>query len=71
MQPLNVGDEAVSFLVAGDTETMPYFAVVNRQGRYTVGGDTLQPASGDPLSAEFAALGLAGLSDCVVEIAGA
>ena len=50
IEPLDVGDEAIWFLVAGDAETMPYFAVVNRQGRYTIAGDTLQPASDDPLS---------------------
>ena len=51
IEPLDVGDEAVWFLVAGDAETMPYFALVNRQGRYTIAGDTLQPAADDPLSA--------------------
>ena len=50
IQPLDVGDQAVWFLVAGDGETMPYFALVNRQGRYTITGDTLRPAADDPLS---------------------
>jgi hypothetical protein len=61
ISPLDVGDEAVWFLVAGDGEAMPYYAVTNRQGRYTVVGDALQPASDDPLSTELAALGLEGL----------
>jgi hypothetical protein len=69
VQPLDVGDEAVWFLVAGDSETMPYFAVVNRQGRYTVAGDTLQPASDDPLGTELAALGFDGLSERVTDLA--
>jgi hypothetical protein len=65
MPPLDVGDEAVWFLVAGDDEAMPYFAVVNRQGRYTVAGDSLHPASDDPLSSELAALGLKRLAAVV------
>ncbi len=69
VQPLDVGDEAMWFLVAGDAETMPYFAVVNRQGRYTVAGETLRPASDDPLSRRLAALGLDGLSDRVAGVA--
>ena len=68
MQPLDVGDEAVWFLVAGDAETMPYFAVVNRQGRYTIAGDTLRAASDDLLSTELAGLGLAGLVERVGEV---
>jgi hypothetical protein len=48
---------------------MPYFAVVNRQGRYTVAGDALQPAADDPLSRSLAGLGLDGLSDRVTDIA--
>jgi hypothetical protein len=66
---LDVGDEAMWFLVGGDAETMPYFAVVNRQGRYAVAGESLQPASDDPLSRRLAALGLDGLSDRVSDIA--
>lgn len=66
--PLDVGDEAIWFLVAGDAETMPYLALVNRQGRYTIAGDTLRPAADDPLSAELADLGLAGLVDRVEEL---
>jgi hypothetical protein len=68
VEPLDVGDEAMWFLVGGDAETMPYFAVVNRQGRYTVTGDTLQPASDDALSRSLAALGLDELSDRVREL---
>ena len=60
--PLGVGDEAVWFLVAGDAETMPYFAVVNRQGRYTITGNTLQPAADDALSRQLAELGVDGLA---------
>jgi hypothetical protein len=69
VQPLDVGDEAMWFLVAGETDTMPYFALVNRQGRHTVAGDTLRPASDDPLSRTLAALGLDGLSDRVADVA--
>jgi hypothetical protein len=69
VEPLDVGDEAMWFLVGGDAETMPYFAVVNRQGRYTVAGDALQPAADDPLSRSLAGLGLDGLSDRVTDIA--
>ena len=69
VEPLAVGDEAIWFLVGGDAETMPYFAVVNRQGRYTVAGESLQPASDDPLSRRLAALGLDGLSDRVTDTA--
>jgi hypothetical protein len=69
VEPLDVGDEAVWFLVGGDAETMPYFAVVNRQGRYTATGDTLQPASDDSLSRSLAGLGLDELSDRVTDIA--
>ena len=43
IEPLDVGDQAIWFLVAGDAETMPYLALVNRQGRYTIAGDTLRP----------------------------
>jgi hypothetical protein len=57
------------FLVGGDADTMPYFAVVNRQGRYTVAGETLQSGSDDPLSGELADLGVEGLSDRVTAIA--
>ena len=65
MQPIDVGDEAVWFLVAGDAETMPYYAVVNRQGRYVVTGDKLRAASDDALSTELAELGMPGLTDRV------
>jgi hypothetical protein len=70
VEPIDVGDEAMWFLVGGDAETMPYFAVVNRQGRYTVIGDTLEPASDDPLSRSLAGLGLDELSDRVTGTAG-
>jgi hypothetical protein len=69
VEPLDVGDEAMWFLVGGDADTMPYFAVVNRQGRYTVAGETLQSGSDDPLSGELADLGVEGLSDRVTAIA--
>jgi hypothetical protein len=68
VEPLDVGDEAVWFLVGSDAETMPYFALVNRQGRYTVAGDSLQPASDDPLSRRLAAVGLDGLSDRIASV---
>lgn len=62
VQPLAEGDVAVWFLVSGHGEAMPYYAVVNRQGRYRVNGDTLVAASeDDPLSRRVAALGLAAL----------
>jgi hypothetical protein len=60
--PLDLGDEAVWFLDAGDGEAMPYYALVNRQGRYTISGDALQPAADDPLSRELASAGLDGLA---------
>ncbi len=69
IQPLDVGERAVWFLVAGDGETMPYFALVNRQGRYTIAGDTLRPAADDPLSTELADAGLEGLQARVADIA--
>jgi hypothetical protein len=69
VEPLDVGEEAVWFLVGGDAEAMPYFAVVNRQGRYTVTDDTLEPASDDPLSGSLAGLGLDELSHRVTDIA--
>ncbi len=69
IESLDVGGEAVWFLVGGDAETMPYYAVVNRQGRYAIAGDTLQPASVDPLSTRLAALGLDRLADEVTAIA--
>ena len=65
MRPLDTGDEALWFLVVGDSEAMPYFAVVNKQGRYVVDGDGLRASSDDPLSSELAGLGLAGLTDSV------
>jgi hypothetical protein len=68
IEPLEIGDQAIWFLVAGDAETMPYLALVNRQGRYTITGDTLRPTADDPLSAELANLGLAGLADRVEEL---
>ena len=48
---------------------MPYFALVNRQGRYTIAGDTLRPAADDPLSTELADAGLEGLQARVADIA--
>jgi hypothetical protein len=36
MTPLDAGDQAVWFLVAGDGESVPYYAVVNPQGRVAV-----------------------------------
>jgi hypothetical protein len=33
LEPLRVGDQAVWFLVAGDDVSLPYYAVVNSQGR--------------------------------------
>jgi hypothetical protein len=33
LQPLEEGEQAVWFLVAGDSESLPYYAVVNSQGR--------------------------------------
>ena len=65
--PLGVGDQAVWFLVAGDAETMPYFALVNRQGRYTIAGDTLRPAADDQLSTEVAGAGLERLIERIGE----
>ena len=61
LEPLDVGAQAVWFLVAGDDETLPYHAVVNAQGRVTPGA-----AADDPLSQEMAALGLDGLIDAVL-----
>ncbi|MDF2732489.1 MAG: hypothetical protein K0S92_1122 [Desertimonas sp.] len=68
MRPLDTGDKALWFLVVGDSEAMPYFAVVNKQGRYVVDGDGLRASSDDPLSTELAGLGLAGLTDRVEEL---
>ncbi len=68
IEPLDVGDQAIWFLVAGDAETMPYFALVNRQARYTIAGDTLRPSADDPLSTELADLGLVGLVDRVQKL---
>ena len=68
MRPLDPGDEAVWFLVAGDVESMPYYAVVNRQGRYVVTGDELRPAADDALSTELARLGIGGLTERVDEL---
>ncbi len=33
LEPLRVGEQAVWFLVAGDDASLPYYAVVNSQGR--------------------------------------
>jgi hypothetical protein len=33
MEPLEVGDQAVWYLVAGDGSAQPYYAVINSQGR--------------------------------------
>ena len=50
MAPLDVGDRAVWFLVAGGSDDQPYHAVVNGQGRYEIVGATLRPAGEDRLS---------------------
>ena len=65
MSPLETGDRAVWFLVAGGSDEQPYHAVVNDQGRYQVVGDTLRPSGDDPLAVELAGLGLEGLGDAV------
>jgi hypothetical protein len=57
MAPLEDGDQAIWFLVAGGSDDEPYHAVVNGQGRYEVVGATLQTAADDPLSRRLAALG--------------
>ena len=44
MAPLDVGDRAVWFLVAGGSDEQPYHAVVNGQGRYEIIGATLRPS---------------------------
>ena len=48
MIPLEAGDRAVWFLVAGGSDEQPYHAVVNAQGRYEVVGDTLRPSRRRP-----------------------
>jgi hypothetical protein len=62
MTPLDEGDEAAWFLVAGVDESQPYHAVVNAQGRVIAGA----AATDDPLSQELAALGLDGVIDAVL-----
>ena len=70
VDPLDAGDRAVWFLVAGGTDELPYHAVVNAQGRYEVVGDTLRPASEDPLSRQLTALGPESLVAAVDEVSG-
>ena len=61
MTPLDEGDQAVWFLVAGVGESQPYHAVVNAEGRFVEG-----TIADDPLSQELAALGLDGVIDAVL-----
>jgi len=61
MTELNAGDAAVWFLVAGGSDSMPYYAAVNSQARFQIIGDTLDPSGDDPLSRELAELGRDGL----------
>ncbi len=69
MSALDVGDRAVWFLVAGDSDELPYLAAVNGQGRYEIAGATLRPSGEDRLSQELAALGVEGLVAAVDELA--
>jgi hypothetical protein len=66
LAPSTTGDDAVWFLIrAGDDEEARY-VVVSAQGRYLVRGDRLVGAAGDdPLVAQLAALGPAGLDAAV------
>ena len=54
--PLEAGQAGVYFLIAGDGEEFPYFALVNRQGRYEVVDDRLVAGSDDALSRRLAAM---------------
>ncbi len=67
LAPSAMGDDAVWFLIrVGDDEEARY-VVVSAEGRYLVRGDRLVGAAGhDPLVAELAALGAAGLEAAVV-----
>ena len=65
MSRLAEGDEAIWFLVAGGSESMPYFAATNSQARFAVRGDALEPAGADRLSRDLAMLGRDGLVEAV------
>ena len=54
MTELHNGDAAVWFLVAGESDAMPYSAAVNGQGRIRIVGDSLDASGDDPLSQEVA-----------------
>lgn len=69
MNELRDGDRAVWFLVAGGSDSMPYFAAVNGQARYEVVGDTLEAGGGDALSRQLVALGVGGLTEAILDLA--
>jgi len=69
MTELGEADSAVWFLVAGGSETMPYFAAVNSQGRFQITG-TLDPSGDDPLSQELASLSSQELTEAVRNASG-
>jgi hypothetical protein len=56
MAPLEAGQVGIYFLIAGDGEEFPYFALVNRQGHYEVVDDRLVAGSDDALSRHLAAM---------------
>jgi hypothetical protein len=70
VQPMQVGDRGVFFLVAGGTEAAPHYALVGPQGRYLVEGDALVPAVDDPLASTLAAGGGPALVDRVRDLTG-
>jgi len=68
MTELHDGDTAIWFLVAGGSDAMPYYAVVNSQGRFQIMGDSLTASGDDALSLELVALGPDGLAAAITEL---
>ena len=69
LRPSQTGDDAIWFLTEVGSEEELRYVVVSAEGRYVIDGDHLRGAAGDdPLVAEAAALGPAGLEAAVVAL---
>jgi hypothetical protein len=64
---LSAGQVGIYFLVAGDSEEFPYFALVSRQARYDVVNDTLVTSSDDELSQRLASMPPAELERAITD----
>lgn len=50
IQPPQVGERGLLFLIAGTTEDFPHYALIGPQGRYPINDSTIRSISDDPLS---------------------